>query len=113
DASAGAGGSIDPSGAVSVACGADQAFAVIPSDCYSIADVAVDGGSVGAAGGYTFTNAHGVHTIEATFSLNGPYTIDASAGTGGTIAPSGAVSVACGADQAFAVIPSDCYSIAD
>jgi hypothetical protein len=64
-------------------------------------DVAVDGSSIGAVTGYTFTNVHGAHTIAATFSLNGPYTIDASAGTGGTIAPSGAVSVACGADQAF------------
>jgi hypothetical protein len=41
-----------------VACGGDQAFAVTTNDCYSIADVAVDGGSVGAVAGYTFTNVH-------------------------------------------------------
>src|SRR6185369_1994842 len=113
DASAGSGGSIAPSGAVSVVCGTDQSFTVTPDDCYSIADVAVDGGSVGAVGSYTFTNVHGGHTIAATFSLNGPYAIDASAGPGGTIVPSGAVSVACGADQAFTVHADDCYSIAD
>jgi hypothetical protein len=112
-ASAGAGGTITPSGTASVNCGADQAFTVHADDCYSIADVAVDGGSIGAASGYTFTNVQTAHTITATFSLNGPYTIDASAGTGGTIAPNGAVSVACGADQAFSLSANDCYTVAD
>jgi hypothetical protein len=82
DASAGTGGTIAPSGAVSVVCGTDQGFSVVAGDCYSIADVAVDGSSIGAVAGYTFTSVHGAHTIAATFSLNGPYTIDASAGTG-------------------------------
>jgi hypothetical protein len=113
DASAGAGGTISPSGATPVACGGEQAFAIAASDCYSIADVTVDGGSVGAVSGYTFTNAHASHTIVASFSLNGPYTIAASAGTGGTISPNGAVSVACGADQAFTVHADDCYTLAD
>src|SRR4029079_3880097 len=112
-ASAGAGGSIAPSGSTTLACGSDQAYAITAADCYSIADVTVDGGSVGALAAYTFANVHAGHTIAATFSFNGPYTIYASAGTGGTIAPSGAVSVVCGTDQGFSVLASDCYSIAD
>jgi CTP:phosphocholine cytidylyltransferase-like protein len=106
DAAAGAGGSISPSGPTSVGCGADQAYAISASSCYSIADVTVDGSSVGVVSGYTFTNVQSAHTIAASFSLNGPYTVSASAGTGGSISPSGAVSVACGATQAFAVTPT-------
>jgi hypothetical protein len=102
DASAAPAGGITPSGAVVANCGSDAAFTIAPNPCYSIADVAVDGGSVGAVGGYTFTNVQANHTIAATFSLDG-YTIAASAGAGGQIAPAGSVPVGCGADQAFDV----------
>jgi transcriptional regulator CtsR len=112
-ASAGAGGSISPSGAVSVACGGNQAFLITPSSCFSIASVTVDGSSVGAVSSYTFTNVQANHTISATFSANGPYTINASAGTGGSISPSGAVSVNCGASQAFSVTTNSCFTLAD
>jgi hypothetical protein len=102
---------ITPSGAVAD-CGSDQPFAVAANPCYSIANVVVDGGSVGAVAGYTFTNVQGAHTIAATFAVN-TFTVDASAGAGGSIAPSGAVSANCGADAAFSVAANPCYSIAD
>ena len=111
-ASAGAGGSISPDGAVGVNCGADQSFTITPDACYSIADVLVDGVSIGAAGSYTFTNVSANHTIDASFSLD-TYTITASAGAGGSISPSGAVAVNCGSDQTFTITPDVCYSIAD
>ncbi len=41
------------------------------------------------------------------------FTITASAGTGGSIAPSGAVVVSSGADQAFVITPDACYTISD
>src|SRR5439155_217993 len=104
-------GSIAPGGAVSVACGASQSFTITADACYSIANVDVDGGSVGAVASYTFTNVQTNHTISASFSLN-VYTITASAGTGGSISPSGAVSVNCGANQAFSIAADACYSIA-
>ena len=47
---------------------------------YHIADVLVDGGSVGAVSGYTFTNVTADHTIAASFALRS-YTITASAGS--------------------------------
>jgi predicted phage tail protein len=96
-----------------VACGATQAFAVTANACNSIANVTVDGVSQGAIAGYTFTNVQGTHTIAATFSVNGPYTVTASAGSGGSISPSGAVSVACGATQAFSITANSCRSIAN
>jgi len=111
-ASAGANGSINPSGAVSVAPGTDQTFTITPNSCYHVEDVLVNGFSVGALTTYTFTNAAANHTISASFALTS-YTITASAGVGGAIVPSGAVSVGCGADQSFTITPDTCYTIAD
>jgi hypothetical protein len=67
-ASAGTGGSISPAGAVQVAQGADRSFTITPSTGYAIADVTVDGSSVGAAGAYTFHDVAANHTIVATFT---------------------------------------------
>src|SRR5207244_7926298 len=98
-ATAGAGGSISPNGATSVACGGSQTYTISPADkCHVIADVKVDGVSVGAVSTYSFNDVQANHTIDATFSLLGPYTITATAGSGGSINPSGSVSVACGAN---------------
>ncbi|MBI1782204.1 MAG: lamin tail domain-containing protein, partial [Sphingobacteriales bacterium] len=111
-ASAGANGSISPSGSVTVADGNNQTFTIAANACYSIADLLVDGVSVGAVSTYIFSNVKANHTISASFTLN-KYTITASAGTGGTISPSGGVSVNCGSDQTFTITPAACYSIAD
>lgn len=67
-ASAGQGGSITPSGAVSVAKGGSQTFTIKPSDNYEIEDVKVDGQSVGKKTEYTFENVTKAHTIAATFT---------------------------------------------
>jgi len=106
-ASAGANGSISPSGTVSVAQGGSQTFTITPNACYSVSNVLVDGVSVGAVTSYTFTNVQANHTISATFAIN-TFTITASAGANGSISPSGAVSVNCGANQAFTITPNAC-----
>ena len=67
-ATAGANGSISPSGIVSVDHGADQTFTITPYTGHHIAYVKVDGASVGAVSSYTFTNVTANHTIEARFS---------------------------------------------
>ena len=110
-ASAGTGGSISPSGAVSVSEGGSQAFTIAANSGYTIASVLVDGASVGAVSSYTFSNVTANHTISASFAVVGNFTITASAGTGGTITPSGAVQVASGGSQAFAIAASGGYSI--
>ena len=66
--SAGTGGSISPSGEVAVALGGSQTYTITANSFYSIADVMIDGVSVGAVTSYTFTNVTGDHTISATFS---------------------------------------------
>src|SRR5206468_10838783 len=65
--SAGSNGSINPSGTVTVNYGDSQTFTISPSPEYSVADVLVDGGSVGALTSYTFSNVTANHTISATF----------------------------------------------
>jgi hypothetical protein len=51
--------------------GANQAFTITPNAGYTIANVLVDGGSVGAVAGHTFTNVTTSHTISATFASTG------------------------------------------
>jgi hypothetical protein len=67
-ASAGAGGSISPSGATVVTYGQNQSYTITPDACYTIADVLVDGVSVGAVSSYTFNNVSADHTIAASFN---------------------------------------------
>jgi hypothetical protein len=63
----GAGGTISPSGAVSVQSGASCAFTVNPASGYRISSVYVDGASKGAVSSFTFYNVIANHTIIATF----------------------------------------------
>ncbi len=69
-ASAGANGTISPTGAVAVVEGASQAFTITPNSGYTVSGVTVDGASVGAVTTYTFTNVVANHTIAATFASN-------------------------------------------
>ena len=66
-ATAGANGSISPSGKVEVVEGADQAFSITANEGYEIESLKVDGAAVSTAPSYTFTNVRAAHTIEATF----------------------------------------------
>ena len=66
-ATAGAGGSISPSGNVGVREGRDQTFTITPDKGYAVANVKIDGKSIGAAKSYTFENVSRTHTIEVIF----------------------------------------------
>jgi hypothetical protein len=67
-ASAGAGGSISPSGDLVLDAGSEQVFIIAPSSGYVIAGVTVDGSPAGAADSYTFSAIDADHTITAAFS---------------------------------------------
>ena len=67
EATAGTGGSISPSGSVSVREGADQTFTITPDKGYAVANVKIDGESIGAVKSYTFENVRKAHTIEVIF----------------------------------------------
>ena len=66
-ATAGTGGSISPSGNVSVREGRDQTFTITPDKGYAVANVKIDGKSIGAVKSYTFENVSRTHTIEVIF----------------------------------------------
>ena len=66
-ATAGAGGSISPSGSVSVREGRDQTFTITPDKSYAVSNVKIDGKSIGAVKSYTFENVRRTHTIEVIF----------------------------------------------
>jgi len=62
-ASAGSGGSISPSGTITVNYGDSKTFTITPDKGYKISDVKVDDKSVGAVSTYTFSNITDNHTI--------------------------------------------------
>ena len=66
-ATAGTGGSISPSGNVSVREGADQTFTITSDKGYAVANIKIDGKSIGAVKSYTFENVSRTHTIEVIF----------------------------------------------
>lgn len=67
-ARAGEGGSISPVGMTSVRMGYSQSYIITPDEGYVVADVLVDGKSVGAVTGYTFDAVYTEHVIEAQFA---------------------------------------------
>ena len=106
------GGSISPSGTMSLPSGASQSFTITPATNYKISTVKVDNVSVGAVSSYTFTNVTANHTIAATFALN-TFTITSAAGANGKISPATAVTVKYGASQTFTITPDAGYKVAD
>ena len=72
NATAGANGTLSPQGAVTVTAGAGQTFTVTPAPGYTVSEVKVDGGSIGAVTSYAFGNVTTNHTISASFAALSP-----------------------------------------
>jgi alpha-tubulin suppressor-like RCC1 family protein len=109
-ATAGSNGTISPpSGATTY--GNTVTYTITPNTGYHVADVLVDGGSVGAVTTYTFTNLSSNHTIAVSFAIN-TYTISLNAGPNGTI--TGPTSLVYGAgDTPFDITPATGYHVVD
>ena len=71
-ASAGPGGTIPPPGVIIVTSGAEQSFTITLQAGYHLADVLVDGASVGAVNVYTLANVTANHTLAAVFAIDFP-----------------------------------------
>ncbi|MCG8701953.1 MAG: DUF1593 domain-containing protein, partial [Bacteroidales bacterium] len=114
-ASAGQGGKITPNGNVKVNKGDDKTFTITANAGYEIADVTVNGTSIGAQASYTFTNVSSDQSISATFKVSNvvTYTITATAGANGSITPSGAVAVQEGKNQKFTISAAAGYKVKD
>jgi len=67
-ASAGQYGTISPNGTVDIEYGSNVTFAITPDTGCRVADVLIDGGSVGITNSYTFENVTTNHTIGANFA---------------------------------------------
>ncbi|GFE58386.1 hypothetical protein AOG1_22660 [Geobacter sp. AOG1] len=112
-ASTGAGGSISPTGTTTVNYGTSNTYTITPATGYKISGVTVDGVSVGAVSSYTFSNVTANHTIAATFTPNtiSSFTITASAGTNGSISPSGTTTVNSGGSQTYTIAPQKGHKV--
>ena len=113
-ATAGANGTIDPPGVTTVNYGGSVHLHIIPNPTYTVSNVIINGVSVGATSSYTFLNISSNHTISATFSGGSvpTYTITASAGGGGTITPSGTITVYEHTSKSFYTTANENYEIA-
>jgi hypothetical protein len=107
--SAGTGGSISPSGATTVAFGGNQTYTITPNSGYAISGLTVDGSFVTPASSYTFSNVTANHTIAATFTQQ--FTITSSAGSGGSISPSGSTILNSGGSQTYTMTSNSGYAI--
>jgi len=114
-ASAAEGGTLSPSGTSVVELGTALTVQVTPDAGYDVADVLVDGASVGAVTTYTLSEINASHTVSASFiaELPNTYVVAVNAGAGGSVSPSGSVSVSDGGDLTVSVTPNTGYAIAD
>jgi len=108
--SGGAGGTISPTGSLSVAYGTNQPFTVTPNAGYSAAVSGTCGGSL-VATTFTTNPIVGPCTVTASFT---PilYTVTPSAGTGGSISPSLPQTMNYNAVVSFAATANAGYSLA-
>lgn len=109
----GGGGSISPSGIVTVNHGSNSTFTLTPNTGYHIADLIRNpGASVLNSvvnNQYTANNITANFTLTASFSNQ--YKITASAGYGGSISPSGQVYVNQGSTPTFYITPDGYFQI--
>ena len=107
------GGQTSPSGENHYAEGTTQRVTITPDEGYAISDVKVDGVSVGTESSVEVV-MDSDHTVEVTFVTSAgvvEHIITASAGSGGSITPSGEVKVKEGSDQTFTVKANSGYRV--
>ncbi|RBP34817.1 hypothetical protein DFR65_101717 [Oceanihabitans sediminis] len=68
-ATAGPNGTITPTGTTTLNCRDNQSYSITADTGYAVADVLVDGVSVGAVTSYDFNNITQAHTISVTFAV--------------------------------------------
>lgn len=103
-ASAGANGSISPSGTTIVGDGATPAYVSTPSVGFHLDDLLVNGVSVGAQGNFTFPAVHANQTIAASFAAN---PVDTQAPVVAVTSPAGGESWGVGSAHAITWTATD------
>ena len=106
--SAGTGGSISPLGVSTVNYGGKQKYTITPNIGYVLDTLFVNGIKVDSITSYTFDTVTINKTISAKFRVK-TFTITATAGTGGSISPSGTTNVNYGGKQKYTITPNIGY----
>ena len=109
-ASADTNGSIAPSGAVTVISGASQAFAITPDVGHHVADVRVDGASVGAVASYDFTSVTANHSIAASFAVDSYLLTVSIVGAGSVTRAPDQASYELGASVTLTAVPTSGFA---
>ena len=107
------GGSVNPSGNTVVNYGSDLAYTFTPDYGFRISDIKVNGVSHGPVSSLKFTNITAEQNISVVFSPIATYKISAIAGLGGSVTPTGSVSLFEGSDQTYEITPDSDYRILD
>jgi len=110
---AGKRGRIEPSGKILMSTGSDLNIQFIPDPGYEVADVQVNGTSIGAVTKHTLHNIRSNMLVYARFQPIIAQTITASSGDNGHIFPEGETKVSDGLAQSFVMIPDDNFQVAD
>ena len=107
DVSAGLHGLASPAGSQNATFGSDVSFTFTADPGYHVADVLVDGDSVGALSSYTLADVREAHSISVTFAVNeaGTFSIAPTAGSAGAISPAEVQVVEAGEDITFTITP--------
>lgn len=116
-ATAGANGTITPTGDIEKQYEESQLFEFVPNTGYHVSKIVVDGNAlVGSefesakANGYTFSNIEDDHSIRVEFEIN-TYTITVTAGANGTIDPNEDVVINYGESQKFTFTPDSGFHV--
>jgi hypothetical protein len=110
---AGKRGTVNPSGKIPVAPGSDLNIQIIPDQGYEVADVQVNGTSVGPVTNHIFHDIRANSVLYARFQPVVAQTITASSGHNGHIFPEGEIKVSDGLAQSFVMNPDRTYQVAD
>jgi hypothetical protein len=109
--SAGPNGSVSPTGTIIRDYGADQTFVALPDVAYEVDRWYLDGTAVKFGGAsYTLRDIASDHTVHVTFELI-QHTITALAGPGGSLSPSGAITMGHDVSQQFIATPETGYRV--
>lgn len=103
-------GTVAPTGSVVVGDGEDLTITMAPDEGHHIASVLVDGVPVEAEDGrYTLENITADRTVRVSFEKDGPvtHTVAVTASEGGSISPSGTMTVEDGDDILFTITPAE------
>lgn len=108
--SAGANGSITPSGVLNVNYGDSLRFTITSALGYKVDSVIVNGVYQGKMSTYLFSNVSANHTIYIKFAKE-QFTITATAGANGSITPSGIINVNYGDSVSFTMLAASGFSV--